>query len=297
MPALGRVVTAMATPFTQEGRLDLDGAQQLAAHLVDHGTDTVLVGGTTGESPTLHGDELWDLTGAVQDAVGDRAKVMVGTGTNDTRKTIEATSRATELGADAILVVTPYYNKPSQRGLVAHFTDVARSTDKPILLYDIPGRTSREIALDTLVELSQVTNIIGVKDATADLAKAAQVVARTVDAPGGFEIYSGDDAVNLPLLAVGAAGFVSVASHLIGDALKDMAEVFESDPAKARELHLRSLPVWRWLFEEPNPAPLKGALARVGLPAGPVRRPLVDASRETVDALMDALEPFGVQPA
>ena len=297
MPVLGRVVTAMATPFTDEGKLDLDGAQRLATHLTDHGTDTVLVGGTTGESPTLHGDELWDLTRAVQDAVGDRAKIMVGTGTNDTRKTIEATDKATSLGADAILVVTPYYNKPSQRGLVAHFTDVARSTDKPLILYDIPGRTSREIELDTLVALSEVDNIAGVKDACSDLAKAGQLVHRTQGAPGGFEIYSGDDAVNLPLLSVGAVGFVSVASHLIGDALKDMATVFESDPGKARDIHLRSLPVWDALFREPNPAPLKGALNRLGLPAGPVRRPLVEADGSTVDALMAALEPFDVRPA
>ncbi|MDX1658605.1 MAG: 4-hydroxy-tetrahydrodipicolinate synthase [Nitriliruptorales bacterium] len=297
MPVLGRVVTAMATPFTDDGGLDLDGAQRLATHLADHGTDTVLVGGTTGESPTLRGDELRDLTRAVQDAVGDRAKIMVGTGSNDTRKTIEATDKATALGADAILVVTPYYNKPSQRALIAHFTDVARSTDRPVILYDIPGRTSREIEIETLVELSQVDNIAGVKDACSDLAKAGQVSRRTQDAPGGFEIYSGDDAVNLPLLAVGAAGFVSVASHLIGDALQDMATVFDSDPAKAREIHLRSLPVWEALFAEPNPAPLKGALNRLGLPGGPVRLPLVDAEEDTIDALMSALEPFDVGPA
>ena len=297
MPVLGRVVTAMATPFTDDGGLDLDGAQRLATHLADHGTDTVLVGGTTGESPTLRGDELWDLTRAVQDAVGDRSKIMVGTGTNDTRKTIEATDRATSLGADAILVVTPYYNKPSQRALIAHFTDVARSTDRPVILYDIPGRTSREIELDTLVELAQVDNVAGVKDACSDLAKAGQVVRATEGAPGGFEVYSGDDAVNLPLLSVGAAGFVSVASHLIGDALHDMATVFDSDPAKAREIHLRSLPVWEALFREPNPAPLKGALNRLGLPGGPVRLPLVDAEESTVDALMAALEPFDVGPA
>lgn len=295
MPQLGRVVTAMVTPFTEEGALDLDGAQTLAAHLVAHGTDTVLVGGTTGESPTLHGDELWDLFAAVDEAVGDRAQVMVGTGTNDTRTSIEKTDRATSAGADAMLVVTPYYNKPSQRGLLAHFTDVARATDKPVLLYDIPGRTSREIALDTLIELAAVDNIMGVKDAVGSMAKAGQLVAATLDAPGGFEIYSGADENNLPLLAVGAVGFVSVASHLIGDSLQDLANVFESDPVKAREVHLRSLPLWRALFAEPSPAPLKGALQRFGLPAGPVRRPLVEASHDTVEAVLRALEPFGIR--
>jgi 4-hydroxy-tetrahydrodipicolinate synthase len=294
MPVFGRVVTAMATPFTAEGSLDLDGTRRLATHLVEHGTDTVLVNGTTGESPTLEDAEVWEVLAAVKDAVGDRAKVMVGTGSNATAKTVKATEKATDAGADAVLVVTPYYNKPDAAGLRSHFTAAAGATSLPVLLYDIPGRTSREIPLDTLVELSEVDNIIGVKDATGDLAKAGQLLARTAEAPGGFELYSGADEVNLPLLAIGAAGFVSVASHLIGGALADMATVFPSDPAKARDIHLRSLPVWRWLFAAPSPAPLKGALARLGLPAGPVRPPLAPASDEVVDALLAALEPFDV---
>jgi 4-hydroxy-tetrahydrodipicolinate synthase len=294
MPVFGRLVTAMATPFSGDESLDLDGAQRLAAHLVDHGTETVLVAGTTGESPTLTNDEISAVTAAVRDAVGDRAKVMVGTGTNSTRKTVEATERAAADGADAMLVVTPYYNKPDARGLLHHFTTVARATDLPVLLYDIPGRTGREIPLDTLVELSAVDNIVGVKDATNDLSKAGLLIGRTAGAPGGFEIYSGSDEVNLPLLAIGAAGFVSVASHLVGDALADMVSVFASDPAKARDIHLRVLPVWRWLFAEPSPAPLKGALNRLGLPGGPVRAPLAPASDGVVDALMATLAPFGV---
>lgn len=294
MPAFGRIVTAMATPFAEDRSLDLDGAQRLAAHLVDHGTDTVLVNGTTGESPTLEHDEVGLVLAAVKDAVGDRAKVMVGTGSNSTAKSVRDTAEATEAGADAILVVTPYYNRPEARGLLDHFTTVAGATDLPVLLYDIPARTAREIPLDTLVELSQVDNIVGVKDATGDLAKAGLLLGRTQDAPGGFEVYSGADEVNLPLLAIGAAGFVSVASHLIGDALADMVTVFSSDPAKARDIHIRSLPVWRALFDEPSPAPLKGALNRLGLPGGPVRPPLAPATDATVDRLMTALEAFGV---
>lgn len=296
MPVLGRVVTAMATPFADDESLDLDGARRLATHLVDHGSETVLVAGTTGESPTLTNDEISAVTAAVKDAVDGRAKVMVGTGTNSTRKTVEATERAAADGADAMLVVTPYYNKPDARGLLNHFTTVARATELPVLLYDIPSRTGREIPLETLVELSQVDNIVGVKDATSDLAKAGQLVAMTADAPGGFEIYSGADEVNLPLLAVGAVGVVSVASHLIGEALAEMVAVFPSDPARARAIHARVLPVWKWLFAEPSPAPLKGALNRLGLPGGPVRAPLAPATDHVVDQLLAALRPFDAEP-
>lgn len=294
MPAtLGRIVTAMATPFAGDRSLDLDGAQRLADHLVGHGTETVLVSGTTGESPTLSGDEQSQLLRAVLDAVGGRAKVMVGTGTNDTAKSVRATEAATEAGADAILAVTPYYNKPDERGLRDHFTAIAGATDRPVLLYDIPGRTSREIAVGTLVELHRsVPNIIGVKDASLDLEKASEVLATAED---GFEIYSGQDALNLPLLAVGAVGFVSVAAHVVGPELADMAASFETDPVKAREIHLRLVPFFRALFLDPNPAPLKAIMGVLGLPAGPVRPPLAPARPETVDELRRALDEAGVR--
>jgi 4-hydroxy-tetrahydrodipicolinate synthase len=294
MPTFGRVVTAMATPFTAAGALDPDGAGELATHLVEHGTDTVLLSGTTGESPTLHGEETWELLAAVKDAVGDRAQVMVGTGSNDTSKTVAATERATAEGADGVLVVTPYYNKPSQRALVQHFRAAASATDLPVLLYDIPARTAREIDLATLVTLSEVDNIVGVKDAVGDLAKTAEVVAGTTGAPGGFEVYCGADELNLPMLAVGAVGFVSVAAHLAGDALADVARLFDSDPVKAREIHLSLLPLCRALFLEPSPGPLKAALSHLGLPAGPVRPPLVAAERATLDAVLSALDHAGI---
>lgn len=294
MPVFGRVVTAMATPFHEDTSLDLDGAQRLATHLVDNGTDTVLLNGTTGESPTLEAAEVLALVAAVREAVGDRARVLVGTGTNSTAKSVAATTAATDAGVDGVLVVTPYYNRPDARGLLHHFTTVAAATHLPVLLYDIPGRTGREIPIDTLVELSAVENIVGVKDATGDLPKAGLLLGRTADAPGGFEIYSGGDEVNLPLLSVGAAGIVSVASHLIGPALHEMTTVFATDPDAARAIHLRALPVWQALFTEPSPAPLKGALTRLALPGGPVRPPLAPATEATVDALMAALEPFGV---
>lgn len=295
MPAtatLGRAVTAMATPFTEDLALDLDGAQQLTDHLVRNGSETVLVCGTTGESPTLTHDEQLALLRAVVEAVGERAKVMMGTGTNDTAKSVSATEEATEAGADAILVVTPYYNKPDQRGLLHHFSTVAAATDRPVLLYDIPGRTSREIAVDTLVELHRsVGNIIGVKDAVLDLERTSQLIARADD---GFEVYSGQDSLNLPILAVGGVGFVSVAAHLVGRELADMAASFPTDPVKAREIHLRLVPFFEALFVDPNPAPLKAIMNDRGLPAGPVRPPLAEARPETLDQLRSALDAAGV---
>ena len=290
MPVFGRVVTAMATPFDAGGALDAAGAARLARHLVEHGTDTVLLHGTTGESPTLRGDEIWRLLDAVRAEVGDDAGVMLGTGSNDTAHAIDLTARAADAGADSVLVVTPYYNRPTQRALVAHFRAVAEATDLPVLLYDVPARTATEIALETLVDLSSVENVVGVKDAAGDLAKTAEVVAATAGAPGGFEVYCGADELNLPMLAVGAVGFVSVASHLAGPELAELARLFETDPVTARELHLRLLPLCRALFLESSPAPLKASLAAQGLPAGPVRAPLADALDTTRDAVLAALD-------
>lgn len=287
IPPFGRVVTAMATPFREDGALDLPGAARLASFLVEHGTDTVLVAGTTGESPTLEATERLDLLRAVREGVSGRARVMVGTGSNDTAKTARLTEQATDAGADAVLVVTPYYNKPSQAGLLLHFRAAAGSTDLPVLLYDIPGRTGREIAVPTILELAGVRNIVGVKDAAGDLVKTAEVVAQ---APPDFAVYSGADELNLPMLAVGAVGFVSVVAHVAGPELADLARSFETDPVKAREIHLRLLPLCRALFLEPSPAPLKAILADLGLPAGPVRPPLVPAGTQTLQALRAALD-------
>lgn len=288
---VGRVVTAMVTPFDDTGGLDLDGAQRLADHLVSHGTDTVLVNGTTGESPTLHADEPWELLRAVRAAVGDRATVMMGTGSNDTARTVTATERAAD-DADAVLVVAPYYNRPGQRGLLEHFRAAAAATPLPVVLYDVPSRTSMEIAADTLVELAGIDNVVGVKDATADLGKAADVARRTVDAPGGFVAWCGADEVNLPMLSVGAVGVVSVSAHVCGPEIAEMIAAYPTHPARARALHLACMPVHRALFAEPSPAPLKGALAALGLPAGPVRAPLVAASPDSTRAVLEALKPL-----
>jgi len=287
--ALGRVVTALATPFLPDGGLDLEGAAVLARHVVGTGSQGLVLGGTTGESPTLRDGELWDLVAAVSEAVGPTARIIVGTGTNDTVRSAERTVRATEAGADGVLVVTPYYNRPSQAGLVAHFTAVASATDLPVLLYDIPSRTGREIDLDTLVTLSRVPNIVGVKDATGRADKAADVVRATRGAPGGFDVWSGSDELNLPLLSVGAVGVVSVAAHLAGPEVAELVAVHASDPVRARELHLACMPLHRALFLDPNPGPLKAALRARGLPAGPVRLPLVDAGDDVTARVLDAL--------
>jgi 4-hydroxy-tetrahydrodipicolinate synthase len=289
---IGRVVTAMITPFTADGDLDLDAAQTVADHLVTNGTDTVLVNGTTGESPTLELDEPWQLLRAVREAVGDRANVMIGTGSNSTARTIEHTVKAQAAGVDAVLVVTPYYNRPDQRGLLAHFRAVADAVELPVVLYDIPGRTGRAIDVGTFAELAQVRNIVGVKDAAGDLGKSGDVATVTAGAPGGFVQWSGADEVNLPLLALGAVGIISVAAHLAGPELAAMVAAVDTDPVRARALHLACMPLHRALFAEPSPAPLKGAMNALGLPAGPVRPPLSEASEEAVQAVLAALEPL-----
>ncbi len=289
MSVFGHVTTAMATPFTESGALDLDGAQTLARHLVEHGTDTVLVAGTTGESPTLHGEETWDLLKAVKDAVGDDGKVMVGTGSNDTRHALVSTERANSIGVDGALVVTPYYNRPDAAGMLAHFRTIAAATAAPVLLYDVPSRTAREIPLEVLVELAGIENVVGVKDATGDVPKATRTLASTVGAPGGFEVYAGAEEVTLPMMVIGASGVVSVASHLAGDHIAEMCRAALTDTARAAVLHRALLPLVDALFAAPSPAPLKGALARLGLPAGPVRLPLADAPKTVVDDVLDAL--------
>jgi len=287
--AVGRVGAAMVTPFLPDGRLDAEGAGVLARHLVATGSQGIVLGGTTGESPTLRDDELWELLAAVRDAVGVSARLTVGTGTNDTSRSVERTIRATDGGADAVLVVTPYYNRPSQAGLIAHFTAVATATELPVLLYDIPSRTGREIDVDTLVTLSRVPNIIGVKDATARVDKAADVLLATRGAPGGFDLWSGSDEVNLPLLSIGAVGVVSVAAHVAGPEIAEMVAVHATDPVRARELHLACMPLHRALFLDPNPGPLKAVLRARGLPAGPVRLPLADAGEAVTARVVDAL--------
>jgi 4-hydroxy-tetrahydrodipicolinate synthase len=281
------------SPFTDDGALDLDGAQRLAAHLIDHGSDGIVVAGSTGESPTLTHDETLALFRAVVDAVGERATVLAGTGKNDTAATVALSREAAALGVDGLLLVSPYYNRPSQRGLVRHFGAVADAVDGvPIVLYDIPSRTGVELSIDTIVTLAREhANVVGLKDAAGNFPKSAAVVAQ---APAGFRLYAGDDVSTLPLLALGGVGVISVAAHLVGEDMAALVDAFATDPGKAREIHFKLLPLFAALFCDVNPVPLKAAMNLAGLPAGPVRAPLADADQETIDQVREALRAVGV---
>ncbi|MBY8889203.1 4-hydroxy-tetrahydrodipicolinate synthase [Streptomyces sp. PTM05] len=287
----GRVLTAMVTPFTADGALDVDGAQRLAAHLVDAGNDGLVVNGTTGESPTTSDAEKEQLVRAVREAVGDRAFVVAGVGTNDTRHSVELARQAEKAGAHGLLTVTPYYSKPTQEGLYRHFTAIADSTGLPVMLYDIPGRSGVPIQTETIVRLAQHPRIVANKDAKGDLGRASWAIARS-----GLAWYSGDDMLNLPLLSVGAVGFVSVVGHLVSPELRDLLHAYlAGDVAKAAELHQRLLPVYTGMFRTQGVITTKAALALRGLPGGPLRLPLVELSPEETEQLRKDLAAGGVQ--
>ncbi len=288
----GAVLTAMVTPFDAEGRLDLDGAATLARWLVAHGNDGLVVAGTTGEAPVLGDAEKADLWRAVSEAV--TVPVIAGSGTNDTAHSIELTKTAEACGAAAILAVGPYYNRPSQAGLEAHFRAVAEATALPVVVYDIPVRTGRKVSSETLLRLvREVDNIVAVKDAAGDPAASARLIAQ---APDGFELYSGDDALTLPLLAVGAVGAVGVASHWTGPQYAAMIAAFEAgDVRRAQQMNAELLEYFAFQASDaaPNPVPTKALLRELGLPAGHCRLPHVEPpelglaarAREMIDAL------------
>jgi 4-hydroxy-tetrahydrodipicolinate synthase len=288
----GRMTTAMITPMTSDGAVDYDGAARLAAYLVDDMRNEGLVlNGTTGESPTTTDEEKERLLRVVLDTVGDRAKVVAGVGTNVTAHTQELACQAERAGAHGLLVVTPYYNKPAQDALAAHFTAVADATGLPMLIYDIPGRTATAVATETLIKLAQHPRIIGVKDAKGDMAGTSQVLART-----GLVYYSGDDMVNLPLLSLGAVGFISVTGHIVGDRLREMIEAFAAGRnADARRIHQELLPVNVGLFRNQGAVLTKAALDLLGLPGGGVRGPLLPASEAERRQLHEDLIAGGVK--
>ena len=291
LPApFGRVVTAMVTPFTPDGELDLERAASLADSLVAQGNDGLVISGTTGESPTTSDAEKSALLRAVVDAVGDRAHVLAGVGTYDTRHTVELAHAAEKAGATGLLVVTPFYSRPPQAGLVAHVQKVAGATALPVMLYDIPGRTGVALAPETLVELAAHPQVVAVKDAKDDLGATSQVLAST-----DLAYYCGTDQLNLPLLAIGAVGMVSVVSHVVTPHLVEMVRAFDAgDVARARELHLRLQPVYRGMFRTQGVILAKAALALQGTPVGPVRLPLVDATDEQRAVLAEDLAAGGV---
>jgi 4-hydroxy-tetrahydrodipicolinate synthase len=287
----GHLLTAMVTPFTDDGALDPAGAARLATHLVDAGNDGLVISGTTGESPTTSDAEKDRLLRAVVEAVGDRAHVLAGVGTNDTRHSAELAVAAEAAGADGLLVVAPYYSKPPQDGLERHFRAIADATGLPMMIYDIPSRTGVPVRTETLVRLAEHPRIVAVKDAKDDLGASSTVLART-----DLAYYSGTDMLNLPLLAVGAVGFVSVVGHVASPELHQLLEAFASgDTDKALKLHQRLLPVYEGIFRNQGVILTKAALNLLGLPAGKVRAPLVDATPAEVERLRADLAQGGVR--
>jgi 4-hydroxy-tetrahydrodipicolinate synthase len=262
----------MATPFDDDGQLDVDGAVQLARWLVDNGNDGLLLAGTTGEAPVLSDEEKIQLWRAVRDAVS--VPVIAGSGTNSTEHSVELTRAAAQAGADAVLAVTPYYNRPSQAGIEAHFRAIAEASSLPVIAYDIPKRTGRELKTSTLLKLANEGVLAGVKDAAGSPAATASLIAQ---APAGFEVYSGDDSLTLPLLAVGAVGVISVASHWAGPEMSEMVAAFtKGDNEVARALNARLVESWEYQTsdEAPNPVPTKAMLRSLGLPGGQCRLPM-----------------------
>jgi len=289
----GRLMTAMVTPFDLEGKVDYEAAAKLAVHLQANGTDTLVICGTTGESPTLSWDEEYELFKVVQQAVAGKAKIVAGTGSNSTSEAISATQKAAALGLDGTLQVTPYYNKPPQEGLYAHFLSIAQAApEMPIILYNIPGRTGCKLEPATIAQLAQVPNIVAIKEATGDLDQASQVRATT---PPEFDIYSGDDSLTLPMLAVGAKGVISVASHLVGKQIRTMIEAFvDGNVQLATQTHIQLFPLFKALFYTTNPIPLKTALHLIGQDTGVMRSPLVKGSPELAAKLKTVMDELGL---
>ncbi|MGK5678651.1 4-hydroxy-tetrahydrodipicolinate synthase [Actinoplanes sp. URMC 104] len=287
----GRLLTAMVTPFAPDGSLDVEGAAHLATYLVDEQrNDALVVSGTTGESPTTTDAEKETLLRAVVDAVGDRAKVVAGVGTNNTAHTIELAHAAEKAGAHGVLVVTPYYNKPPQAGVAKHFLTVADSVGLPVMVYDIPHRAGVAIATETMCRIAEHDRIVAVKDAKGDLVASSEVLSRT-----DLAYYSGDDAATLPLLSIGGAGLVGTSTHFTGVLAKDMIEAFErGDNAAALALHRRAMPLFTGIFRVPGTMLVKAGLNAQGRPAGPVRSPLVDATGAELDQLRQDAAAAGI---
>ncbi|MBC8120358.1 MAG: 4-hydroxy-tetrahydrodipicolinate synthase [Gemmatimonadaceae bacterium] len=274
--SFGTVLTAMVTPFDREGKVNYALAEKLADHLINNGTDTLVLAGTTGESPTLSWDEEYELFCTVRSAVAGRGKVVAGTGSNSTEEAVVATQKAAKLGLDGSLQVCPYYNKPPQEGLYRHFRAIAEVADLPLLLYNIPGRTGVSLAPETVARLAELSNVVAIKEASGSMDQVSAI--RALTSPD-FHVYSGDDSLTLPMLALGADGVVSVASHLVGKPLQEMIHAFKSGQTEqARQIHLQLFPLFRALFWETNPIALKAALELLGWDINYLRLPLVKAS-------------------
>ncbi|MEH7584846.1 4-hydroxy-tetrahydrodipicolinate synthase [Priestia megaterium] len=288
----GQVLTAMVTPFDQNGEIDFNATKTLVEHLITNGTDSLVVAGTTGESPTLTTEEKIKLFQFVVEAAAGRVHVIAGTGSNNTQASISLTKLAEETGVDGIMLAAPYYNKPSQEGLYQHFKTIAQSTSLPVMLYNIPGRSVVNISVETIVRLSEIPNVVSIKEASGNLDAMAEIISKT---PSDFTLYSGDDGLTIPVLAIGGAGVISVASHIMGNDMQEMINAFKSgDVQKAAATHRNLLPIIRALFIAPSPSPVKAALNLSGIQVGGVRLPMVPLSNKEQSALEEVLQTSGI---
>ncbi len=292
MKNLGKLITAMVTPFNEDGTVDYKQARRLALALLGSGSDGLVVVGTTGESPTMVRDEELRLFAEIKSAVGDRGSVIAGTGSNSTAEALEATRQAERTGVDACLLVVPYYNKPTQEGLYQHFKTIAQGTSLPCILYNVPSRTVVSLSADTVIRLSQVENIIGVKEASGNFGEIAKIINNTGD---DFIVWSGNDADTLPILALGGYGVISVASHLVGSQIRQMIDSFLSgDTARAAEIHRHLIPLYDALFVVANPIPLKYALNHIGFKVGKPRLPLFEPDEKTAALVKETLKNYQI---
>jgi len=292
MKELGRLITAMVTPFDDKGRVDYAQAKKLANALIDSGSDGVVVVGTTGESPTITWDEEYHLFQDIREAIGHRGSVIAGTGSNSTEEALDATKKAAKIGVDACLLVVPYYNKPSQEGLYQHFKTIADGSGVPCILYNVPSRTVTNLASETVVRLSKVDNIIGIKEASANLGQIADIINRSRK---GFIVWSGNDNDTFPIMALGGYGVISVASHLVGKQIKAMIDsMVRGDIAKAAKIHIDLLPLVDSLFIVSSPCPLKYALNQIGFKVGKPRLPLVEPDEKTATIIRDTLKRYKI---
>ncbi|MGG0657213.1 4-hydroxy-tetrahydrodipicolinate synthase [Rummeliibacillus pycnus] len=286
----GQILTAMVTPFDQNGEIDFPAAKKLINYLIANGTDGLVVAGTTGESPTLTTEEKVELFKFVVGTVAGRVPVIAGTGSNNTRESIELTKQAENTGVDGIMLVVPYYNKPSQEGLYQHFKTIAEATALPIILYNIPGRSVINMSVETIVRLAQISNIVAIKDASGNLDGMADTISQT---PSDFSVYTGEDSLTLPALSIGATGVISVASHIIGNEMQEMISKFKNGKTQeAAQDHRRLLPIFNGLFAAPNPSPVKAALNLKGVAVGGVRLPILPLNDEEMCALQEVLHPL-----
>ncbi len=289
MKTLGRVLTAMITPFHEDGSVDFEGAVKLGEYLLSHGSDGLVICGTTGEGSTISEDDKFQLFSVMIDALKGKGSLIANVGCNDTMRSVAFAKRVATLPVDGMMAIVPYYNKPNQEGCYRHFKAIAEAVQVPIIVYNVPGRTGSSISNDVILRLAEeYPHVCALKDATGDIQNAAELLR---EAPEGFMLYSGDDALTLPLLSVGACGVISVSSHVAGQQMNDMIQAYErGEVVKAREIDWKLSPLFRGMFLAPNPIPVKTAVAIMGLPAGPFHLPLVEANIEQTMQIKDFVE-------